>query len=456
VARRAPPLDWRTEGGGGSRTPGPTTSVASQDGGCSIADVEVDLPTVDERVSAAAAAVVARQAEVTTDIVALLTGEIEALRDDERVVALLTASVAENVATLLHVFQHGIDPASVETPTAAIEYARRLAQRGVPIIALIRAYRIGHARFLEWCFEELTGEDADQQGVSEATQRMAQLSFTYIDRISERVIDFYEQERDRWLHNRATVRAARVRALLAGDQFDLDATEASLGYRLRRQHLGLVVWIREPTRGQEELLVLERAAVRIAQVVGRGLPLFVPCDESSAWVWLPSRADRRVTVAQVAEAVADPGVRVEFGETGDGVEGFRRTHVQALRAHAVALAAAGAGAQVTAFADVRPIALMTSDLEATRSWVLDTLGALAIDDEQHARLRNTLRVFLATGGSYTTTADRLTMHKNTVHYRVGRAEEIRGRPIKSDRLDVELALLACESLGPAVLRPVDV
>jgi DNA-binding PucR family transcriptional regulator len=65
-----------------------------------------------------------------------------------------------------------------------------------------------------------------------------------------------------------------------------------------------------------------------------------------------------------------------------------------------------------------------------------------------------LRIFLSTGGSYTATADRLQMHKNTVHYRVNKAEEMRGRSLQEDRLDVELALLACESLGPAVLRSV--
>jgi DNA-binding PucR family transcriptional regulator len=98
---------------------------------------------------------------------------------------------------------------------------------------------------------------------------------------------------------------------------------------------------------------------------------------------------------------------------------------------------------------------MCSDLDATRAWVLDTLGALAIDDDQHARLRLTLRAFLSTGGSYTKTADRLKMHKNTVHYRVNKASDMRGRSIQEDRLDVELALLACESLGPAVLQSVN-
>jgi DNA-binding PucR family transcriptional regulator len=416
--------------------------------------VEVNLPAVERRASAAAAAVVLRQADVTRDIVDLLTREIPPLRDDERVAALLQASVAENVATLLHVFQHGIDPANVVAPSAAIEYARRLAQRGVPIIALIRAYRIGHARFLQWCFEELQRDDGEPEAVSEATRHMAELSFTYIDRVSEGVIDVYERERDRWLHNRATVRAARVRALLAGDRFELDATEASLGYRVRRRHLGLVVWISEPASGDEQLLALERAAVAVAQRVGDGSPLFVPYDESSAWVWLPLAPGREVAAAEL-EGAAETSVRVAAGDPGDGVDGFRRTHAQAMRAHGVALAAGSAGARVTSFADVGPIALLASDLDATRSWVLDTLGDLAVDDEQRARLRTTLRVFLSTGGSYTATAERLTMHKNTVNYRVGRAEEIRGRPVRSDRLDVELALLACECLGPAVLRSPD-
>jgi DNA-binding PucR family transcriptional regulator len=201
--------------------------------------------------------------------------------------------------------------------------------------------------------------------------------------------------------------------------------------------------------------VLERVAVHLAELLGHGRALFVPCDESGAWAWLPLVADRRVTVAELTEAVGDRGIRVAFGDPADGIEGFRRTHHEAVRGQAVALAAGPAGAEVTAFADIRPIALMASDLEATRAWVLDTLGALAIDDEQHARLRNTLRVFLSTGGSYTATAVRLTLHKNTVHYRVGRAEETRGRPIQPDRLDVELALLACDSLGRAVLRPVE-
>ena len=76
------------------------------------------------------------------------------------------------------------------------------------------------------------------------------------------------------------------------------------------------------------------------------------------------------------------------------------------------------------------MALLCADLNATRAWVHSTLGALAIDDEPQARLRETARVFLSTGGSFTATAEQLMLHKNTVHYRIRKAEEILGGPLQ--------------------------
>jgi DNA-binding PucR family transcriptional regulator len=106
---------------------------------------------------------------------------------------------------------------------------------------------------------------------------------------------------------------------------------------------------------------------------------------------------------------------------------------------------------VTLFDEVGAVALLCADPEGARAWVRRVLGALADPEPATARLRETLQVFLATGGSLATTARRLQVHRNTVKYRVGRAYEVRGRPLGSsdhDRLDVELALRACVWLGP--------
>ena len=119
----------------------------------------------------------------------------------------------------------------------------------------------------------------------------------------------------------------------------------------------------------------------------------------------------------------------------------------------MAQAAGPTGPAVTAFAEVAPLALMSGSLELLRAWVAETLGPLAHDDENSARLRETLRVFLQENLSYKATAERLVLHKNTVQYRVRKAEESLQHPVAQDRLLIELALLATQRLGAAVLRP---
>ena len=99
------------------------------------------------------------------------------------------------------------------------------------------------------------------------------------------------------------------------------------------------------------------------------------------------------------------------------------------------------------------VARLGGDVAETRDWVATVLGDLAIDNENDGRLRDTLRVFLGCGASYKVAADELNLHFNSVKYRVGRAVARRGREIGSDRLDVELALLACHWYGSAVLQP---
>ncbi len=99
------------------------------------------------------------------------------------------------------------------------------------------------------------------------------------------------------------------------------------------------------------------------------------------------------------------------------------------------------------------MAMMLGSADLLRAWVLSTLAGLAADDDHHARLRDTLLVFLQSGGSYKTTAERLMLHKNTVQYRIRKAEESLGRPVGEHRHDVELALRASHWLGSSVLQP---
>ncbi|MET7855335.1 helix-turn-helix domain-containing protein, partial [Streptomyces avermitilis] len=57
-----------------------------------------------------------------------------------------------------------------------------------------------------------------------------------------------------------------------------------------------------------------------------------------------------------------------------------------------------------------------------------------------------------TGCSYTATASAQILHKNTVQYRIRKAEEIMGHPVQKGRADLEVALRAVEYLGSTLLR----
>jgi DNA-binding PucR family transcriptional regulator len=149
----------------------------------------------------------------------------------------------------------------------------------------------------------------------------------------------------------------------------------------------------------------------------------------------------------------DGDIHFAFGDPAKGTTGFRLTHRQAVAAQAVALAAGTPSPRAVAFGEVAPVAMMLGSADLLRAWVLSTLAGLAADDDHHARLRDTLLVFLQSGGSYKTTAERLMLHKNTVQYRVRKAEESLGRPVGENRHDVELALRASHWLGSSVLQP---
>jgi DNA-binding PucR family transcriptional regulator len=420
--------------------------------------VDRSSPSVAQGAAAVSDAIAPRAAELSAEIYDLLVREISELRSDRRVLALLEASVAENVATLLHVLQHDISVENVHAPAAAQEYARRLAQRGVPIAALLRAYRIGAARFQERCLAELGRSTDNASIVTAGGLRIAEVTAAYIDRVSEEVVSAYETEKENWLRNLSAARAGRVRALLKDERIDLDSSEAVLGYRLRQHHVGVVCWSGEPGAGGGVLAGLEQATAEVARRAGcEGRPIFLPQDESSAWAWLPLGAKDCFPAQAVSARPAGTDTRIRFalGAAGSGVSGFRRTHQQALGAHAVALAAGPSGRFLTSFADVAPLALMSGSIELVRAWVAETLGGLAADDEYNAALRDTLRVFLEEGGSFKATAERLTMHKNTVQYRVRKATDSLGRRVGEDRLQVELALLASQWLGATVLRHAD-
>ena len=423
-------------------------------GMCKNPQVDNEGPAVAELVADVAAAVSLQVAVVSEDVYEVVLREIPELRDDKPVLALLSSSVHSNVGTCLQILQHQIALSAVYAPAASLEYARRRAQRGTPLTALLRAYRLGHTCFVDWLLSELARQADDAGMITAATLSMSKTVAGYVDQTSEEIVAAYTQERERWLRNRSAARAARIRDLLSGERVNVSATEAILGYRLRQYHVGLVCWAGDATAAVDDVARLEHAISLVAaKVAGSGDPVFLPRDESSAWVWLPLGIRDRFDAAAASASDADADIRFAFGDAVKGVAGFRLTHRQALAAQAVALAAGSPLPRVVTYSEVAPVAMLLGSPDLLRAWVLATLGGLATDDEPHARLRDTLLVFLQSGGSYKATAEQIVLHKNTVQYRIRKAEESLGRPAAENRHDVELALQASRWLGSAVLQP---
>ncbi|MDD7940772.1 helix-turn-helix domain-containing protein [Actinomycetospora lutea] len=412
-------------------------------------------PTPEDAVATVAevaAALAPHRAEVSASISDVLATRIDDLRGDPALLDLLAASVEANVETILHVLRHDLEPRDVEPPAAAMAYARRLAQREVPVNALVRAYRVGQSHLMEWAFAEAARRPGE--AAAAASQRIVLVVMDYVDHVTQHVIGAYEAEREHWRQGRHALRLARVRDVLAGrtptDPDEQLAVETTLAYRLAPVHLGLVVWLDDPPE-EAGVTALERVALDLGAALDAvGRPLVVPWDAGSAWVWVTRRDEGAPPAEALARAVArhGPGLHVACGAPLAGVTGFRLTHDQARRARDVALASGTGAPAVTLFDEVGAVALLCADREGARAWVRRVLGPLADPEPGVGRLRETLRVFLATGGSLATAARRLQVHRNTVKYRVARAHEVRGRPLGDDRLDVELALMACAWLGP--------
>jgi DNA-binding PucR family transcriptional regulator len=416
----------------------------------------------DDAVIAKAAATIVSSLEdqvddITRSTQELLVTEIAELRGDTLLLQLLRDTVSSNIDTFFSAIRHRIPIGHIEPPAAALEYARRLAQREVSVNALVRAYRLGHQAVLNTALEEIRLSELDPKLGLSVYELIASVSFDYIDRISQLVIVIYQDERDRWLGNRNAMRALRVRDLIADGDVDVDAVIAAIRYPLRRTHVALVVWCPESDSG-DELTRMERFVHKLAESTGASEnPLFISVDRVTGWVWIPlptsAASDALARIRELAEATSD-APWIAAGNPLPGVDGFRRSHQQAQDARTVATASGANVPRVIAANDpgLAVAALVGNNLAAASTWVAEVLGPLSSATESDERLRETLRVFLRTGSSHKAAAEELHLHTSSVKYRVRRAAERRGRQITDDRVDVEVALILCEWFGAAVLR----
>lgn len=376
-----------------------------------------------------------------------IAADLPDLRADEAIFGSLAASVEANVENVTHAVVLDVPVARIEVPLAALEYPRRVAQRGMAATSLVRAYYLGQQTMIGLIGEALDADTEAGQELREAAMRwLVGWSFDYNDVVTRRVLDEYEAERAAWVDARSGARTVRVFEVLEGEVPSVAAASASIRYPLRATHIGMVLWYAE---GVDEVERIERFLRELAAATGATAPpLSVAIDRLTVWAWLPVDDGDAALAAARAFVVADQEApRAVIGPPADGLEGFRATNRSAREVRRVA-DATEARLLVATDPGVGLAALVAQDVGAARAWADGVLGELTGESAADARLRSTLEVFLRTGGSFKATAEKQLMHANSVKYRVRRAVLRRGRAIGDDRLDVEVALAVRRIFGP--------
>ncbi len=369
--------------------------------------------------------------------------ELAATEDGELKTDLL-ASAEANLRQVLWVLKRGAGVDEVRLPPEAAAFMRANVRRGIPLPAELRAYRLGHAWLWDRWTRALQERIADPDELLAAQETSSACIFAYIDRVSDELVEEYGTERERMMRGAAQLRAETVRAILAREPLDEETLPGRLGYDVRRTHVAMRV-----LSGTSEIRGLERAALEAAAALAPGEPLVVPSGAASLDVWAGSYEPLDTRALERYEP--PEGVRVAFGRPGPGLDGFRRSHREAVQAARVASLAGSVDGAVVDYAQVELVSLLACDLPRAREFVSSRLGPLAAPGEPTQRLRETLRVFLAMGGRSARAAKELYVHQNTVAYRIKRAEELLGRRVNEDPVELICALTLADTLGPAVL-----
>ncbi|TSD99715.1 PucR family transcriptional regulator [Skermania sp. ID1734] len=410
--------------------------------------------TAQDSVAYVAREMAGRRDALIGELVEMTRTRIDRLGFDWQLVKLLEASIAENIVSGLHYLANDTPLESVSAPTSAMSFARALAQRDVPLSALSRSYRIGHASFLDVALRRIA--ELPEPDRAPATAAIIARSMRFVDKVVMHVEVAYEQERDRLMSSRGGLKQTWIAQILDGSNDDLDAAEQALGYRFAGIHVAAEIWLDQTVPTRNAPAVFDEVARLLAPRLGAvAVPLIVPTGERQARMWFSVRDSRTIDGAALSAALEKrtKRARLAIGLPERGIDGFKRTITQADRVHLIATEGGPSLPRVLTYQRFAPLAMLANDLDAVRSFVTATLGALAADDPRNEWLRETLRIFLRRERSYSATAEEMGRHRNTIQYRVQQAIELCAGDLDDPdhAFDVQIALYATRWLGAAAL-----
>lgn len=309
-----------------------------------------------------------------------------------------------------------------------------VADLQIPLEVLIQFYRVAQQEvwaYVSEVIKDLPPGDFDR---ADLLMYFWNRAGVWLDRSISASIEIYQSARSRVLAGAAAQRYESVRAILAGDLADArEASSALGGYPISVHHTALVLSVDDPDRAG----TLEALSGELVRAVGATNPLVVKPGGRQLWTWVGTRDP--LDLAGLAERVAalpHDGICVGVGSPSPGIAGFVASHREAQGALRVA---STDGEWLASYADVELPVLLGCTPEVDR-FMARQLGPLVEDDESMQRIRETLLAFLGSGGSSEEASRALVVHRNTIRYRLGQAEELLGRPVAKISPELAVAL----------------
>jgi hypothetical protein len=347
---------------------------------------------------------------------AALERDMPLLREQDDLRELARAAVLANLGLVAAMASGTVALADAEPPPQVVAFARELARRNVPMAELARTYRVVQHAMWRVGVAEIRRRMTDDQAIAAAVEDLTDATFATGEVLMSRALERYSAERDRWVRSADALRRETVEALLDGAAIDADTASARLRYELRRPHVGFVVWA-DGDDGAPE-------AAAAALGGPHALVIGLAAGTLAGWCH-PDTLDVGALNGAVHAAISTPG---------DGVDGFRRAHAEALEAQRVARL--GDLPSPTHYDDISLVALLTSNADQAKAFAARELG-----DLQDERIAETVLEVLRAQGSPRRAAQRLGVHENTVAKRVKSAEQQLGRPIDERPAELFAALL---------------
>jgi DNA-binding PucR family transcriptional regulator len=315
-----------------------------------------------------------------------------------------------------------------------LEIARDLVRRGLNESSL-DSYRAGQAVALRLWMQLCFSLTSDSQELREVLDVSCRSISAFIDDTIAAISAQIARERDELPHGTRAERRETVSLLLDGAPIPRARAEQHLGYRLTGQHTAAIVWSDDPDADHSALdhSALDQVADLIATCAGDRQPLTIFASAATRWVWVHGQPDVPGLRAAIS---ALPAARVALGSAAAGMDGFRRSHLDARTVQRM-LARLASPQQLATHDEVELVTLLTADPENAEDFVRRTLGAL---EGAGTEITEAVRVFIAAQCNASHAAARLYTHRNTLLRRLARADQLLPRPLAENVLHVGAAL----------------